>query len=49
MSFEEKKKKKKNILTNIASIDASEKKRNMSLELSVLRALRKGELEDFFY
>ena len=46
MSFEELKERKKRILTNIASIDAIEQEGNPSLEILVLRALRKEEQEE---
>lgn len=38
--------KKKNILTNIVSIDAGEQEGNLTLKQLALRALRKGELEE---
>ena len=45
-SFGDLKEKKKNILTGIVSIDASEQEGNLTIKQVKLRALRKGELEE---
>ena len=45
-SFGDLKEKKKNILTGIVSIDASEQEGNLTIKQVKLRALRRGKLEE---